>query len=217
MIRGCRRAGHRKVGAVIWLRIVQERDAVGVPAPMVFAEVVQRGNALGTWPDAVMRVLCAVSPSRTGRPGIYAYADPARGSGLLYVERASAFQLMRIDELVQMEEIERVVGKDPTRYEDTPGYLIPFVINLRNPYLQMALGALFLIPAAMMLLVPVPVLAPAVDLFTKIGIPVLGIVSGVLAVLVFLRGKRRRRWWHAARVEARRDGGRVPQALEVLW
>jgi len=104
------------------VRVVQDIDGVGEPAPMVCVEHIRQAKALQRWPDAVMGFLRGLRGRLRGlQPGAYAYRDPARGSGLLHVEGADPLQLMRIDELVQMVEIERATGKDPTRYEDMPG------------------------------------------------------------------------------------------------
>jgi len=198
------------------VRVVQERDAAGMPAPMVFVEQVRQARALQTWPDAVMGFLRPLNPSRIGKEGVYRYNDPARGSGVLYVEGANQLHLSRIDELVHMEEIERTIGmKDPIRIEDLPLYLVPFVVRARSPYLQLFLASLGLLVFVGCTVGPFTTLRHA-SVPELIMLYVLAAVSLGASGFLIVRNCRRLRWWHAARAQAKRDGGPMPEDLQIL-
>lgn len=198
------------------VRISQELDANGEPAPMVFVEHIRQAKALQTWPDAVMRFLRGLNPSRTGVEGVYDYRDPGRGSGRLWVEGATSLQLSRIDELVHMEEIERVIGmKDPNRQEDLQPYLTPFVLKTRNPYIQMAFG-LFGVFAGVAIVVSFYTTMRDQSWGMTIALFVIAVLLFALGAILAVRGFRRLRWWHAARAQAIRDGGPIPEELHFI-
>ena len=198
------------------VRVVQEHDAVGVQAPMTFVEQIRQAKSLQTWPDATMQFIRELNPSRTGQQGVYAYRDPDRGSGLLIVEGANPLQLLRIDELVHMEEIERAIGmKDPTRIEDIPAYLIPFVVRTRNPYIHLLLAGLILVASILTGSMPFLRLEEPPISLTALMI-VLGALGLALSGILGRRVWRRLPWWHAARAQAKRDGGPMPEDLQIL-
>ncbi|QIK63857.1 hypothetical protein G7068_12130 [Leucobacter viscericola] len=195
------------------LRIFQTHDAAGEPAPAEFVQTIVPKNSQPE-PEALREFMLPLRPSRTSRSGVYFYDDPARGSGRLKVVGASGFDLPRVDEMVHLMEINRKIGmEDPARVPDVPGWVVPFVISNRSPWIRILIGLFFLFPVSLML--SVPLLVPEFSLFTKIGSLILGFALLVGLVWSFWTNVRRLPWWVKARAQAKRDGGPLPEELRV--
>ncbi|QIK63859.1 hypothetical protein G7068_12140 [Leucobacter viscericola] len=195
------------------LRIFQTHDAAGEPAPAEFVQTIVPKNSQPE-PEALREFMLPLRPSRTSRSGVYFYDDPARGSGRLKVVGASGFDLPRVDEMVHLMEINRKIGmEDPARVPDVPGWVVPFVISNRSPWVRILVGLFFLIPGFFML--SIPLLKPHWN-----ALPIaVNFIFGMLILLMcawsLWRDVRRLPWWVKARAQAKRDGGPLPEELRV--
>jgi hypothetical protein len=191
------------------IRMHQTHDASGVPAPAEFLEHLPTPEFIITIGSATMRFLSPLNPSRSDRDFVYFYSDPARGSGWLELEGFSPADARRVQELVRMEEIVRVVGPEPRKNVDL-AVGRPLLIRANNPWIIIAYGTA-IIGLGLWVFVQVndrPALF-GVGLFFSIVFVILG------GILVFLT-QRRVGWWHRARVEARRGGESMPPDL-ATW
>ena len=159
-----------------------------------------------------MRFLAPLNPSRTDREFAYYYSDPARGSGWLELEGFTPGDAERVQELVRMEEIVRVIGPEPRKNADLAvGRAL--LLRANNPWVIIAYATVIIGVGLWVLagtvLNPSNLAAAGVGLFFAIAFIVLG------GILVFLT-QRRVGWWHRARAEARRGGESMPPDL-VVW
>lgn len=188
------------------VRIVQTHDASGAPAQQEFVQVVHNVT-LSTLGWDAMSFLRALNPTRTTDPLVFLYNDPARGSGWLRLEGFRPADATRIYELVQIDEISRVVGTDPMPKDDLSvgrGALL----RSNNPWAFIVLGVvLMLFPAVMWMRSP-----PSAENVPGYLVMVVLLVLGGAAVLVY--GTLRARWWHRARQYAKATGQTLPTELK---
>lgn len=187
------------------VRIVQTHDASGAPAPAEYLQTVYNVTASTLGFDA-MTFLRPLSPTRTTDPLVFYYTDPGRGSGWLRLEGFAPEDAQRIHELVQIDEISRVVGSDPTPKDDlTVGR--GALLRSNNPWAFIVLGAVIaLFPAVMWVRSP-PAAENVPGYLVMVAIMV--ILGGVLLVYGIIRA----RWWHRARRYAKETGQTLPPDL----
>jgi hypothetical protein len=165
-------------------------------------------------PEALREFMLPLRSSRTSRSGVYFYDDPERGAGRLEVVGVSGYDLPRVDEMVHLMEINRKLGiEDPARVPDAPGWTTAFVISNRSPWIRILVGLFFLAVGVGMLTLTLAF--PAIDAFTRIGMPILCSVVILGGLWSLWSDARRLPWWMKARAQAKRDGGRLPEELRV--
>ncbi|QIK63858.1 hypothetical protein G7068_12135 [Leucobacter viscericola] len=172
-----------------------------------------------TEPDAVVRRIRSMRPSRTVNSCVYSFESPEHGSGWIRVSIdgsvAGVIYREQMDEKVQMLEIERVLGrKEPGAIADMPVWMYSTRLNARNPYIQFGLG---IIPAYVGWRAIAEVLGGTYsDAFNKIGFFVLGLLLIGAGVALWQLGVRRFRWWHRARAVVKRRGDKMPSYLRAF-
>lgn len=187
------------------VRIFQTHDSAGMPTPAEFVQTVHNVTASTLGWDA-MGFLRQMNPTRTTDPLVFYYSDPARGSGWFRLEGFRPQDAQRIYELVQIEEISRVVGKDPTPKDDlTVGR--GALLRSNNPWAFIVLGiVLALFPVFMWVRSPPgPENVP--------GYLVMVVIMLILGGVVLVYGTVRARWWHKARKYAKDTGQTLPPDL----
>lgn len=194
------------------VRMHQTHDASGAPASAEYLEHLPPAPLPITVGSTAMRFLSALNPSRSDREFVYFYTDPTRGSGWLELEGFRPGDADRVQELVRMEEIVRVVGAEPRKNADLAvGRAL--VLRANNPWVIITYATLIIGLGVWLLatsvLNPTSPAAAGVGLFFAIAFIILG---GVLAFLT----QKRVGWWHRARAEARRGGEKMPPDL-VVW
>jgi hypothetical protein len=192
------------------VRVFQTHNAAGAPEPQEFAETIHHRTANTLGSDA-MDFLRPLNLMQTEHPGVFTYNDPARGRGWLRLERFSGGDATRIQELVRMEEITRVVGTEPMRPADISiGNAMAMRTN--NPYVMFAIALVSIICGIAIL----PALLIAANTAEVVGLIAVGgilILAGIAAAVI---AAIRFPWWRRARQYARQQGGSMPPDLTGL-
>ncbi|MET0989048.1 MAG: hypothetical protein ABWY54_00225 [Glaciihabitans sp.] len=187
------------------IRVVQTHDSTGAAAPAEFEQVITNVTASTLGFDA-MTFLRPLNPSRTTDPLIFNYADPTRGSGWLRLEGFAPSDAARIYELVQVDEISRVVGKDPIPKDDlTLGR--GALLRTNNPWFMIVLGAIIAIFGFVIWGFP----QGNVD---RVVSAVLGILLLLTGLAIFVVGIIRTIWWTRARAYAKQTNQTLPPDLK---
>lgn len=122
----------------------------------------------------------------------------------------------RMDEKVQMLEIERVLGRsEPGKISDTAGWMYSIRLQVRNPYLQILFGLLAIFVGGM----PIYsiLFVQDMDTVSNISFFVLGVILILLGLVGLVgRGLYRLRWWHRARAVVKLRGDKIPEDLRVF-
>ncbi|MET0990199.1 MAG: hypothetical protein ABWY54_06100 [Glaciihabitans sp.] len=190
------------------IRLSQELDAAGRPAPAEFFYQVHHTTANTLGSDAMI-FLAPLNPRETATPGVFTYTDPQRGSGTARLEGFSLIDAQRIQELVRMQAIEAAVGPEPLKNPDLElGNAL--VLRSNNPWFFLVFG-LIVLGFAIWLLSAAAGVGDKGAVYTTMGI-ILGAGSIVLFVIAAIRAP----WWRKARAEARKDGGPLPPDLTGL-
>ncbi|MEB4613082.1 hypothetical protein [Leucobacter sp. M11] len=198
------------------IEVIRTHSAAGKPAPSRVSHAVTAATRGQTMPDAVRSVIRPLRPSRSETPGVYPFDSPEHGRGRIVVTLQGALARERMDEQVLMLEIERALGsREPARTADIPAWQYPITLHVRNPYLQIGYGVIFMVPGLL--------IAGSV-LFVRDTGALQGSLFFVLALLLIAGGffqllwpgTRRIAWWHAARREVRRRGVKMPADLALI-
>ena len=122
----------------------------------------------------------------------------------------------RMDEKVQMLEIERVLGRsEPGKISDTAGWMYSIRLQVRNPYLQILFGFLAMFVGGMQIYSILFV--QDMDTASNIVFFVLGAILILLGLVGLVgRGLYRLRWWHRARAAVELRGDKMPEDLRVF-
>ena len=167
-----------------------------------------------TVPDAVEEWIRPLQPSRTSQNCVYAFDSPELGRGVLTVNIQGSMYGDRLDDKVQLLEIERALGqRQPARLVDSPVWQYGIRLHVRNPYLQVLFGLVFVCGGL------APFLIPSSEPEGLSDAPFL--ILGALAILLgsyywVFRGLRRFSWWHRARGEVKRGGEKMPEDLQLF-
>lgn len=190
------------------IRLHQTHDASGTPAPDEFLEILPPAPIHIPTGAFSMRFLAPLNPSRTDRELAYLYSDPTRGSGWLELEGFGDRDARRVQEMVWMEEIERVVGTQPRKNPDTrvPQALAP---RYNNPWVYVVWGLLVI--GLGLYVFSTRALHPEAVVFGTV-ISLLLMTMG--ATLIVVTARKRVPWWHRARQHSRQSGELHPD-LEV--
>ncbi|UTX52210.1 tetraspanin family protein [Leucobacter aridicollis] len=169
-----------------------------------------------TVPDAIMKMIRPMHPSRTKKSCVYTYDSPDHGTGKIVVTISGWLDRERMDEKIQMLEIERVLGRsEPGKVSDTAGRMYSIRLQVRNPYIQVLFGSLAVFVGGMPLYSILFV--QSMDMASTIGFFALGAILILLGFFgLVCRGAYRLRWWHRARAEVKRRGDTMPFDLKVL-
>jgi hypothetical protein len=190
------------------VRIFQTHNAAGTPAPAEYVRVIHH-NSVITLGSEAMNFLAPLNPTQTEHPGVFRYTDPANGSGWLRLEEFATSDAARIQELVRMEEINRVAGKEPFRPADLAvGNAL--VLRSSNPWVLYTL-AFFSISGGVGALTT-PFRSPF-GIGETIAIVVMSVLLIGVGVLLAVRSTIQLRWWRKARQVARAQGGPMPSDL----
>jgi hypothetical protein len=190
------------------VRIFQTHDASGVPAQAVYVEVIS-DRSLTTLASDTVKFLAQLNVTQTEHVGVFRYNDPARGSGWLRLERFRTPDIQRVQELVRMEEITRVIGRQPMRPADSR-YGRSMVLPTKNPWAMLAYSVFgFLAGIAVF----TGGLAAASNLAELIAIGVMGFILLLVSIALAVIGVIRIRWWQRARAYVRQQGTPMPPDL----
>jgi len=189
------------------IRLFQTHNASGSAEPVEFTETIRPG-ILYTVASDTMIFLGPLTPTQTATPGVFFYTDPARGRGWLQLENFGTGNTARIQEYVQMAEIERALGRQPLRAKDI-AYGNSQVLRSNNPYFFFGFGIVLLGLVIFMLTnahssIPLGLIIGTVGLFL------------VLSAVLFVYGAIKVTWWHNARRYARKNFGTLPSDLKGL-
>mgnify|MGYP003417821382 FL=1 len=165
-------------------------------------------------PDSVMKWIRSYYPTRTSQNCIYSFDSPVHGKGTVAVRMYGALCRERMDEKIQMLEIERVLGRrEPGKTPDTMVGRSAIRLQVRNPYLQVLLGVVAVVFGVQMLYSALSF----VDTFNRAGLSALGALIALLGcALALYLGVRRFSWWHRARAEVKRRGDTMPSDLRIF-
>lgn len=161
--------------------------------------------------DAAIALIAGLAPSRTGRTGVYSWIQ-----GTIEVHDASELKTEKLDEKVQLLEIERGIGRrDPMRLPDTHETMTAIQLHIQNPYIQLVFGGAVTLAglACIQFGLTNGDGASGFDLITAL---IGGVLVGVAMYQLVFRGARRISWWHAARRYARRRGEKLPASLKFF-
>ncbi|PRY69200.1 hypothetical protein B0I08_103408 [Glaciihabitans tibetensis] len=192
------------------VRIFQSHNAAGVPEVAQFVTVIHHRTANTLGSDA-MEFLRPLNPSQTKDAGVFLYNDPARGRGWFRLERFSPWDAERIQELVRMEEIIRVVGREPLRPADL-AFGNAMVMRTNNPWIMFGIAAVGTL-CGLGILSSILAASNLVELIALVAVGVLLILASIAAAVV---GAIRLPWWRRARHHAREQGGTMPPDLTGL-
>ena len=192
------------------VRIFQTHNAAGAPEIAEFVEVI-RHRTVNTLGSDAMEFLRPLNLTQTEHPGVFFYGDPARGRGWLRLERFRRPDAERIQELVRMEEITRVVGPEPMRPADL-AFGNALVLRTNNPYIMFVI-ALVSVICGIATLASLPIASNVAEVVGLGSVGGLLILAGSAAAIV---GAIRLPWWRRARQHARHQGGSVPPDLTGL-
>ena len=122
----------------------------------------------------------------------------------------------RMDEKVQMLEIERVLGRsEPGKISDTAGWMYSIRLQVRNPYIQILFGLLAIFVGGMPMYSIL--FMQDMDTASTIGFFVLGAILTLFGLFGLVgRGLYRLRWWHLARAAVKLRGEKIPEDLRVF-
>jgi hypothetical protein len=190
------------------VRIFQTHNVGGTPEAGEFAVVIHH-RSINTLGSDAMDFLRPMNPTQTENPGVFAYNDPARGSGWLRLEHFSNTDAARIQELVRMEEISRAVGKEPLKNPDI-AFGNAMAMRTNNPWVMFAVAAGAVIAGIGSLTA-----IPRVDSGAT-AIVVVGIILILAGIGAGISGAIRLPWWRKARKYARENGGKLPSDLTGL-
>ena len=166
-----------------------------------------------TVPSAVEELIRPLCPTRTSQSCVYRFASPKLGGGLITVAIKGWLSRERMDEMVHLMELERELGTPQSaRLADAPTWQIGYRLHINNPYGQMVAGLLFIALGCMPIYNALFVrdMGPLeTTLFFVLGLAMVGLGFTVW----FLRGVRRRGWWHRARAVVKARGEKMPESL----
>jgi uncharacterized membrane protein YidH (DUF202 family) len=189
------------------VHIFQTHNAAGVPEVAEFVEVI-RNRSVNTDGSETMAFLRPLNPTQTEHRGVFMYNDPTRGRGWLRLERFLSWDADRVQELVRMEEITRVVGEEPLRPADIR-FGRAMVMRTNNPWIMFGVAA-FSIGCGIATLSSILIASNLVELIALVGMGALLVLAGIAAAVV---GAIRLPWWRRARQHARQQGGTMPPDL----
>lgn len=197
------------------IQLYRHLDAAGRPvSDVVEHEMRERATAETALQD-VYRYIRNLEPARTDRRGVYRFRDPALGSGELVVLGLSVSALERLEERVQIHELEQAIGmRDPYLWDrHAPGSRRAW----RNPWVSTVIAAVFA-------LIGLVVFALALGfhgqpdrdpMATWVGAGG-GLLIGGLGVFLLLFNVRRIQWWTRARAAVRAAGLPMPSDLHLF-
>jgi hypothetical protein len=190
------------------VRIFQTHNAAGAPAPAEYVRVIHH-NSVITLGSEAMEFLAPLNPTQTEHPGVFRYTDPANGSGSLRLEEFATSDAARIQELVRMEEINRVVGTEPFRPADLAvGNAL--VLRTNNPWIMFTFAAVSIGCGCAALTTPFrfPLGTGETTAIVLMSVLLMG-----LGIVLAVRSTIQLRWWRRARQLARAQGGPMPTDL----
>lgn len=202
------------MGTVIEVR--RTHLASGEPAPLIEVHEITPEKRGQTMPDAVAAWIRPMNPTRTQESGVYSYNSPECGKGTIAVTMLGELYRERMDEKIQMLEIERMLGSaEPDKVSDTMAWMYAIRLQVRNPYSLILLGLMMTSIGAFQALSVS--LNSSYDLFNRIGLSILGTTIAFVGIIVFLKpGARRIRWWHQARALVKRRKDKMPTDLQLF-
>lgn len=166
--------------------------------------------------DAVEAWIRPYNPSRTGEKCVYAFDSAEHGRGVIRVGIDGTIFRARMDDRVQLLEIERELGRRrPDQLFNSVFWNYCMRLQVRSPYLQILFGLLMLVALGL------PTLARALDGGLRDASSWIEFVAGMIVTLLacylwLYRGVRRLGWWHSARGVAKRSGERLPEDLRFI-
>lgn len=205
----------------IRVEIFQTHDRVGCLSEQRFQHWVYP-QPFVTDTEAVFRFLKSLNPTlveplghdRGTYSGIYWYSDPRLGSGWLRVEPSPAVESERLDEIVRLHDIYRVVGPDPWKRVEDVRHFKYSLLRSSSPVVGGLFG-LIAMAGGISVILSIPIQFANEHLAVKILLLLLGVILvGSSASLLAIQIKRWK-WWIAARAEAKKCG-RMPRDLGVL-
>lgn len=195
--------------AAAQVHLFQTHDAQGRPA------VTDRLTPVVRQPATLLEVsivqqLMPYTPRLTEHAGVYLYTEPGVGSGWLRLENLSSHDTNKLHQLMIVEDISAAIGiKEPWR-EDPPALRLG-APRAGNPYILIVFG---LIVAGLGAFGVVRIATLDGEWSVIRGIALVTTFALIpLGLLLAERGRRRLRWWHAARAEAARRGIPLPDKL----
>lgn len=190
------------------VRIFQTHNAAGAAETAEYVQVIHHRTANTLGSDAMV-FLRGMNPTQTEHRGVFLYNDPVRGSGWLRLERFASWDADRIQELVRMEEIARVVGQEPLRPADL-SFGNALVLRTNNPWVMFTIAAVTVL-CGVGIFSAIPRVASGGTALVIMGILLIlvGIAAAVTAAI-------RLPWWRRARQHARDQGGKMPSDLTGL-
>jgi hypothetical protein len=190
------------------IRIFQTHNVAGEPATAEYTRVIYHGsvNTLGS--DAML-FLRPLNPRQTEQPGVFYYTDPTHGSGWLRLEHFSTGDATRIQELVRMEEITRVVGKEPLRNADL-AIGNAMVVRTNNPWVALTFASVVIVMGIMTFTA-----IPRADDWA-IAIGIMGALLILVGIALVITSSIRLPWWRRARRYVRSKGEKLPPDITGL-
>jgi hypothetical protein len=190
------------------VRIYQTHNASGSPAQAQFVEVISNAS-LTTLASDTVKFLSPLNVTQTEHVGVFTYSDPARGSGWLRLERFRTPDIDRVQDLVRMEEITRVIGRQPLRPADSR-YGRSMVLPTKNPWAMLVYSVFGFIAG---IAVFGGGLAAASNFAELIAIVVMGFILILVSIALAVIAVIRVRWWERARAYVRQQGIPMPPDL----
>jgi hypothetical protein len=190
------------------VRILQTHDAAGAPAPAEYVRVIHH-NSINTLASDAMEFLAPLNPTQTEHRGFFRYTDPKNGSGRFRLEHFARSDAARIQELVRLEEISRVVGKQPFRAADV-AFGRSMTLRSNNPWVMFPVATLSVFFGCVLLVMIVVAGANTVEtvMLVIVGVALIG-----AGVFLAVQNVARLRWWRKARRYVRTQGGPMPSDL----
>ena len=196
------------------VEVARTHDPTGAEAPSIETIELESEKVGQTMPDVVEKWIRPYHPTRTGQNCVYRFDSPEHGTGTITVTMWGASYRERMDEKVQLLEIERAIGqRQPCQVPDTMRAMEGIQLQVKNPYLLLALGGGLTYACVLSFYT----LWDPHELLLSIGSRLLSIVGVAVSIWFALYPAfKRRKWWHRARAEVKRRGEKMPLDLSLL-
>lgn len=196
------------------LLVHQLTGPAGEPAVADFVIYV---DTRGTWSsliDAIMQQLRPLSPRETTQAGAFLYSDPGRGAGWIEVQGVGGAILEEVRDAVRAIEISVRIGQAEPAGQTTPDlFQSGYRLTSSNPYVLIGAGIGFVLLFLVLLILSI-VAQYQLSIIIILAVGLIAIIP--VSILMIVNGARRRRWWHGARAEARRQGIPMPGQLDTF-
>lgn len=188
------------------IRVIQTHNAAGEPAPG--ETILPYKNTASTTGWNVVAAIKSLHPTRTTDPTVFTYSNPTTGSGTIRLEGFKASDVTRANQLVQIEEVSRVVGHDPIPKDDlTVGRAA--LLRSASPWPKIILGVVVIALGLFGLLDP-----RGDPIAVSMGFGALFIVMGLILTITSILSLI---WRTKARAYLKQKGEELPPDLTNIF